>query len=66
MAARRGPAVRLADGDGESVKLIEELRTVLSWSGGEGLAGEVGEGFIAFAIAALRRDEELMAFGDAA
>jgi hypothetical protein len=59
-------AMRLAHGDREGMKLVEEPRKVLRGIGGEGLAGEAGQGLICFAIAAGRGRQKLVTLTDAA
>src|ERR1035438_1358730 len=56
----------LACGDREGMKLVEEARLVTGGIGGEGLAGEIGQGIVSRAIAAGSGHEKLMALSDAA
>ena len=46
LAAGSPAAVRLAHGDGERMKLVEELRLLRCGIGGEGAAREIGEGIV--------------------
>src|ERR1035438_5268667 len=62
----RSAAVRLAHGDRERMKLIEETRMALRRVGGKGLAGESGERFVAFAIAAGHGWQKMMPLADTA
>jgi hypothetical protein len=50
-------AMSLTDGDRERMKLVEEPRLLSLGIRGEGLAGELGHGFIRLAIVAGRGSE---------
>ena len=56
----------LAHGDREGMKLVEEACLVTGGIGGEGLAGEIGQGIVSSALAAGSGHEKLVALSDAA
>lgn len=58
-------AMGLAHGHREGMKLVEKARLVLRGIGGEGLAGEIGQGIVSRAIAAGRGHEKPVALGNA-
>ena len=59
-------AMGLAHGDREGMKLVEEARLVSGGIGGEGLAGEIGQGIVSRAIAAGSGRQKPVALRDAA
>ena len=59
-------AMCFAHGDREGMKLVEEARVAPGCIGGEGLAGEGGQGFVSLAIVAGRGHEKPVTLCDAA